>query len=201
MEFLQNLGLGFATALSPMNLFLAFTGCLVGTLVGVLPGVGPIATIAMLMPLTLKVDPTGALIMLAGIYYGAQYGGSTTAILVNIPGESSAVVTCLDGYQMARNGRAGPALGIAALGSFFAGTVATFVIAIALITEPRASTTARMRPVVISAKYSAGPNSSASLVSGAPMAAMISVATVPAKNDPSAAMPSAIPASPFFAIS
>jgi putative tricarboxylic transport membrane protein len=129
VELLSNLALGFATALSPTNLFLAFIGCLVGTLIGVLPGVGPIATIAMLMPLTLKVDPTGALIMLAGIYYGAQYGGSTTAILVNMPGEVTAVVTALDGHEMAKQGRAGAALGIAALGSFFAGTVATLVIA------------------------------------------------------------------------
>jgi len=129
MEFLGHLALGFATALSPMNLLLAFIGCLVGTLIGVLPGVGPIATIAMLMPLTLKVDPTGALIMLAGIYYGAQYGGSTTAILLNIPGEVTAVVTAIDGHEMAKKGQAGTALGIAALGSFFAGTVATLVIA------------------------------------------------------------------------
>jgi putative tricarboxylic transport membrane protein len=128
-DLIGNLGLGFATALSPMNLMLCFLGCLVGTLIGVLPGVGPIATIAMLLPLTFKVDPTGALIMLAGIYYGAQYGGSTTAILVNIPGEATAVVTTLDGHQMAKNGQAGIALGIAALGSFFAGTVATLIIA------------------------------------------------------------------------
>ncbi len=129
MELLSNLALGFATALSPMNLFLGFVGCLVGTLIGVLPGVGPIATIAMLMPLTLKVDPTGALIMLAGIYYGAQYGGSTTAILVNMPGEVTAVVTAIDGHEMAKRGSAGRALGIAALGSFFAGSVATLIIA------------------------------------------------------------------------
>ena len=112
-----------------MNLFLAFVGCLVGTLIGVLPGVGPIATIAMLMPLTLKVDPTGALIMLAGIYYGAQYGGSTTAILVNMPGEVTAVVTAIDGHEMAKRGSRRRALGIAALGSFFAGSVATLIIA------------------------------------------------------------------------
>jgi len=124
-----NLALGFATALSLQNVALCFVGCLVGTLVGVLPGIGPIATIAMLLPLTFKVDPTGALIMLAGIYYGAQYGGSTTAILVNIPGEATSVVTTMDGHQMARQGHAGKALGIAALGSFFAGTVSTLVIA------------------------------------------------------------------------
>jgi putative tricarboxylic transport membrane protein len=128
-DLINNLGIGFATALSPTNLGLCFLGCLVGTLIGVLPGVGPIATIAMLLPLTFKVDPTGALIMLAGIYYGAQYGGSTTAILVNIPGEATSVVTALDGHQMARAGQAGIALGIAAIGSFFAGTVATLVIA------------------------------------------------------------------------
>src|SRR5687768_2040296 len=124
-----NLALGFATALSWQNLGLAFIGCLVGTLVGVLPGVGPIATITMLLPITFGIDPVGALIMLAGIYYGAQYGGFTTAILVNIPGEATAVVTTLDGHQMARQVRAGVALGVAALGSFFAGTVATLIIA------------------------------------------------------------------------
>jgi putative tricarboxylic transport membrane protein len=113
----------------PMNLWLCFIGCLVGTLIGVLPGVGPIATIAMLLPITFGLDPIGALIMLAGIYYGAQYGGSTTAILINIPGEATSVVTALDGHQMARQGRAGAALGIAALGSFFAGCVATLLIA------------------------------------------------------------------------
>jgi len=128
-DLVDNLALGFATAFSPTNLFLCFTGCLVGTLIGVLPGVGPIATIAMLMPLTFKVDPTGALIMLAGIYYGAQYGGSTTAILINIPGEATSVVTALDGHAMARNGQAGAALGMAAIASFAAGTVATLVIA------------------------------------------------------------------------
>jgi putative tricarboxylic transport membrane protein len=128
-DLAANLSTGFSTALSVENLALCFTGVLIGTLVGVLPGVGPIATIAMLLPLTFKLDPTGALIMLAGIYYGAQYGGSTTAILVNIPGEATAVVTTLDGHQMARRGRAGVALGVAALGSFFAGSVATLVIA------------------------------------------------------------------------
>jgi putative tricarboxylic transport membrane protein len=129
MDLIANLALGFATALTPINLLLCFIGVLVGTLVGVLPGVGPIATIAMLMPLTLKADPTGALIMLAGIYYGAQYGGSTTAILCNMPGEVTAVVTALDGHVMAKQGHAGTALGVAALASFFAGSVATLVIA------------------------------------------------------------------------
>src|SRR4051794_31906606 len=113
----------------PFNIFMCLVGALLGTLIGVLPGIGPVATIAMLLPITFNLNPTGALIMLAGIYYGAQYGGSTTAILVNLPGESSSVVACLDGYQMARQGRAGPALAIAALGSFFAGCVSTMLIA------------------------------------------------------------------------
>ena len=129
MELLSNIGLGLGVALTLVNLVYCFVGVLVGTLVGVLPGLGPLATMAMLLPLTFNLTPVTALIMLAGIYYGAQYGGSTTAILVNLPGESSSVVTCLDGYQMARQGRAGPALAVAALGSFFAGTFATLVIA------------------------------------------------------------------------
>jgi putative tricarboxylic transport membrane protein len=128
-DFVGNLTLGFSVALSIKNVALCFAGCMVGTLIGVLPGVGPIATIAMLLPITFGLDPVGALIMLAGIYYGAQYGGSTTAILVNIPGEATSVVTALDGHEMAKQGRAGVALGIAAIGSFFAGTVATLVIA------------------------------------------------------------------------
>jgi TctA family transporter len=131
VELLNNLAFGMAAAATPTNLLYCFLGALFGTLIGVLPGLGPLATIAMLMPLTFHLDPMGGIIMLAGIYYGAQYGGSTTAILVNIPGESSSVVTALDGHQMAKMGRAGAALGIAALGSFFAGTVATMVIAIA----------------------------------------------------------------------
>ena len=129
MDIFTNLGLGFGVALTLKNIGLCFIGCMVGTLVGVLPGVGPVATIAMLLPITFGLDPVGALIMLAGIYYGAQYGGSTTAILVNIPGEATAVVTTLDGHQMAKQGRAGIALGTAAIGSFFAGCVATIIIA------------------------------------------------------------------------
>src|SRR5215831_2407825 len=125
----KNLILGFKVALSFQNLWYCFIGCFLGTLIGVLPGIGPVATIAMLLPITFNLPPTPALIMLAGIYYGASYGGSTTAILVNLPGESSSVVTCIDGYQMGKQGRAGPALCIAALGSFFAGSVATLVIA------------------------------------------------------------------------
>jgi len=130
MEILSNLALGFGVALSPFNLMMCLLGVVLGTLIGVLPGVGPVATIAMLLPITFNLDPIGALIMLAGIYYGAQYGGSTTAILVNLPGESSSVVTCLEGYQMARRGRAGPALATAAIGSFFAGTFATVIVAL-----------------------------------------------------------------------
>ena len=122
-DLFGNLGLGLATAVSLHNLFYCFVGVLLGTLIGVLPGIGPVATIAMLLPITYALEPTAALIMLAGIYYGAQYGGSTTAILVNLPGEASSVVTCIDGYQMARQGRAGPALAIAAIASFVAGTV------------------------------------------------------------------------------
>src|SRR5216684_7753231 len=129
MELLSNLAIGFGVALTPANLFFALAGALIGTLIGVLPGIGPIATISMLLPATFVLPPVSALIMLAGIYYGAKYGGSTTAILVNLPGEVSSVVTCLDGYQMARQGFAGKALAIAALGSFFAGSVATFLIA------------------------------------------------------------------------
>ena len=143
-DLLDKLALGFQTCLEvvwmidpwfglaipvPLNLLLCFIGCLIGTLIGVLPGVGPIATIAILLPITYSLPPVGSLIMLAGIYYGAQYGGSTTAILVNIPGEATSVVTTLDGHQMARQGRAGAALAIAAIGSFIAGTIATLVIA------------------------------------------------------------------------
>jgi putative tricarboxylic transport membrane protein len=129
MELLANLELGLGVALTWANIGWCLLGVALGTLIGVLPGIGPVATIAMLLPVTFHLSPIAALIMLAGIYYGAQYGGSTTAILVNLPGESSAVVTCLDGHQMARQGRAGPALAIAALGSFFAGCVATLVLA------------------------------------------------------------------------
>ena len=128
-DLLANLALGFSVAAAPMNLAFCLLGALVGTLVGVLPGIGTVATVAMLLPITFGLPPVGALIMLAGIYYGAQYGGSTTSILVNIPGEATSVVTCLDGHQMARQGRAGAALSIAAIGSFFAGCVSTVLVA------------------------------------------------------------------------
>lgn len=128
-DVFSNIGLGLSVAASLQNLVYCMLGVLLGTLVGVLPGVGPVTTVAMLLPISFTLEPTSALILMAGIYYGAQYGGSTTAILINIPGEASSVITSLDGHQMARQGRAGPALGIAALGSFFAGCVATFIIA------------------------------------------------------------------------
>ena len=129
MDILNNLILGFTVAATPINLMYCFIGVFVGTLIGVLPGIGPVATIAMLLPLTFTQPPIAALIMLSGIFYGAQYGGSTTAILVNLPGEASSVVTCIDGHEMAKQGRAGPALSIAAIGSFFAGCVCTLLIA------------------------------------------------------------------------
>jgi putative tricarboxylic transport membrane protein len=131
MEFFDDLALGFAVALAPTNLLYGFIGTLLGTIIGVLPGLGPVATISILLPITFTLQPQAAMIMLAGIYYGAQYGGSTTAILVNLPGESSSVVTAIDGHQMARQGKAGLALATAALASFFAGTCATLVIAVA----------------------------------------------------------------------
>jgi TctA family transporter len=130
MELIANLGLGLSTAITPINLLYCLIGVFLGTLIGVLPGLGPTATIAMLLPLTFALPPISALIMLAGIYYGSQYGGSTTSILVNLPGEAASVVTTLDGYQMARRGRAGVALATAAIGSFFAGTVATLLLAL-----------------------------------------------------------------------
>ena len=136
MELFSNLAIGFATAATPANLAFCLIGVAIGTLVGVLPGISPLTTVAMLLPFTFGLPPASALIMLSGIFYGAQYGGSTTAILVNVPGETSSVITCIDGHQMARQGRAGPALAIAAIGSFFAGTVAT--IAIALMSVPLA---------------------------------------------------------------
>ncbi len=129
MDLLNNLMVGLQVAVTFQNILYAFFGVLLGTLIGVLPGIGPVPTIAMLLPITYALPPVSALIMLAGIYYGAQYGGSTTAILVNLPGESSSVVTCIDGYQMARQGKAGKALAVAAIGSFIAGSFATMLIA------------------------------------------------------------------------
>ena len=136
MDFLHNIGLGFSSALELGRLFYCFIGVLIGTLVGVLPGLGPAAAISLLLPATFSLDPTSAIIMLAGIYYGAMYGGSTTSILVNIPGEAASVVTCLDGYQMARQGRAGPALGISAFGSFIGGSLS--VLGVMMLAPPLA---------------------------------------------------------------
>ena len=130
MDFFANLSMAFGIALEPMNLVLCFLGCVIGTFVGVLPGLGPAASISLLLPITFKLSPVQAIIMLGGLYYGTMYGGSTTSILINVPGEAASVVTCLDGYQMARKGRAGPALGISAFGSFIAGTVGTIFIMI-----------------------------------------------------------------------
>src|SRR3954462_10976654 len=136
MEILHGLLQGFQVAMSPMSLFMCCVGVVIGRVIGVLPGLVPSVTIAMLLPLTLKLEPTGAMIMLAGIYYGAKYGGSTTSILLNVPGENSSIVTCIDGYQMARKGRAGAALGMAAIASFIAGTFG--VVALMLVAPPLA---------------------------------------------------------------
>jgi putative tricarboxylic transport membrane protein len=144
MEFFSNLHLAFAVVFQWNNLLFCFVGCLVGTLIGVLPGLGPPAAIALLLPTTFHLEPVAGIIMLAGIYYGAMYGGSTTSILVNLPGEAASVITCIDGYRMARQGRAGPAMGISAFGSFIAGTIATFLIM--LIAPPLARFSLRFGP-------------------------------------------------------
>ena len=142
-DLLANLALGFSVAFTAVNLGLCLLGCLIGTLIGVLPGIGPIATISILLPFTFGVSPVGSMIMLAGIYYGAQYGGSTTAILMRLPGESSSVVTCLDGYAMARKGRAGAALAISAIGSFVAGTFSVIALPGSAGSEPKRGETHR----------------------------------------------------------
>jgi putative tricarboxylic transport membrane protein len=144
MEIIQNLINGFAICLEPINLFSCFVGVFIGTLIGVLPGIGPVGAISLLLPITFGLGPVSAIIMLAGIYYGAMYGGSTTSILVNIPGEAASVVTCLDGYQMARKGRAGPALGMSALSSFIAGTICIF--GLVLVANPLASIALKFGP-------------------------------------------------------
>ncbi|MGB7576020.1 MAG: tripartite tricarboxylate transporter permease [Thermodesulfobacteriota bacterium] len=144
MDLIGNVLNGFGVALQPINLLFCFTGCVIGTLVGVLPGVGPTAAISLLLPMTFRLNPISGIIMLAGIYYGAMYGGSTTSILVNIPGEAASVVTCLDGYQMARQGRAGPALGMSAIGSFIAGTFS--VVALMVVAPPLAEAALKFGP-------------------------------------------------------
>jgi hypothetical protein len=141
---------GFSVAATPANLGYVFLGCVLGTVIGVLPGIGPAAAIALLLPITYGVEPTSALIMLAGIYYGAMYGGSTTSILINTPGESSSVMTALDGYRMARNGRAGAALAVSAIASFVAGTVS--VILLTLLAKPLAAFALRFGPALAAAR-------------------------------------------------
>ena len=173
MELFSNLALGFGTALDPFNLLYCFIGVLLGTAVGVLPGLGPVATIAMLLPLTFGLPPESSLIMLAGIYYGAQYGGSTTAILINLPGESSSVVTAIDGYQMAKKGRAGQALATAALGSFFAGTVATMILA--LFAPPLATVALEFGPAEYFSLMVLGLVASVALASGSLLKAFIMI--------------------------
>ena len=170
MDLLSNLALGFSVAFQPINLAYCFIGVLLGTVVGVLPGLGPLATIAMLLPLTFGLDPTQSLIMLAGIYYGSQYGGSTTAILVNLPGESASAVTTIDGYQMARKGRAGPALAAAAIGSFVAGTAATILIA--MVAKPLTSIALSFGPAEYFSLMVVGLISSIALASGSLLKAM-----------------------------
>ncbi|MDB5570393.1 MAG: tripartite tricarboxylate transporter permease [Hyphomicrobiales bacterium] len=170
MDLVANLALGASVALSGENLLYCLIGSLLGTLIGVLPGVGPVATIAMLLPITFTLQPTGALIMLAGIYYGAQYGGSTTAILVNLPGEASSIVTCLDGHAMARQGRAGPALAIAAIGSFFAGCVATLVVAV--VSAPLVSLARAFGPAEYFALMTLGLVLTVVLARGSPLKAV-----------------------------
>jgi len=144
LDTLQGLLYSFPIALQPDNLFLVFAGCFLGTLVGVLPGIGPVGAISILLPLTFHMTPAGAIILLAGIYYGVMYGGSTTSILMNVPGETASVVTCLDGYQMARQGRAGSALGISAFGSFIAGTIG--LLGLLLMAEPLAAIALKFGP-------------------------------------------------------
>jgi len=173
MEIFDHLALGFSVAFTLQNIFYCFIGVLLGTLIGVLPGLGPVPTIAMLLPITFGLPPVAALIMLSGIYYGAQYGGSTTAILINLPGESSSVVTAIDGYQMARQGRAGAALATAALGSFFAGTVATFLLAV--FAPPLADVALKFGPPEYFALMVLGLVASVSLASGSVIKALAMV--------------------------
>src|SRR5689334_19327818 len=164
MDLLHNLAYGFSVSLLPINLLYCLIGAILGTVIGVLPGIGPLATIAMLLPLTFGLPPTSSLIMLAGIYYGSQYGGSTTAILINLPGESSSAVTTIDGYQMARRGRAGPALAAAGIGSFFAGTVATVLIA--MVAKPLTAVALSFGPAEYFSLMTVGLISSIALASG-----------------------------------
>ena len=189
--------MGFAVALEPGNLFYCFLGCLIGTLVGVLPGLGPTAAMSLLLPATYHVPPVSAIIMFAGIFYGAMYGGSTTSILVNIPGEAASVVTCLDGYKMARQGRAGPALGISAFGSFIAGTLS--IVGLMFIAPPLAEMALRFGPPEYFSLMIMGLTIVTFLASG-PMNVSPSRPNVPAMNEPNAEIPRARPALPCRAI-
>src|SRR5918992_3881315 len=170
MELISNLGLGLSTAITPINLLYCLIGVFLGTVIGVLPGLGPTATIAMLLPITFVLPPISALIMLAGIYYGSQYGGSTTSILVNLPGEAASVVTTLDGYQMAKQGRAGVALATAAMGSFFAGSVATLLVA--LFAPPLVAVALRFGPAEYFSLVVLGLIASIALASGSTIKAL-----------------------------
>jgi Tripartite tricarboxylate transporter TctA family len=175
LDLLHHLAIGFGAALSPENLFYCFVGALLGTFIGVLPGIGPTATVAMLLPITYYLSPTASLIMLAGIYYGSQYGGSTTAILVNLPGEVSSSVTAIDGYQMARQGRAGAALSIAAIGSFVAGTFSTFLIAVVAV--PLTSIALKFGPAEYFSLILLGLITSTALAHGSVVKAMAMIIT------------------------
>ena len=171
---LDHLALGFATALTPEHLLACLAGVLLGTLIGVLPGLGPVTTIALLLPFTFSLTPTGAIIMLAGIYYGAQYGGSITAVLVNLPGEASSTVTCLDGHAMARQGRAGLALAVAAIGSFVGGTIGTLLLA--ALAVPLASSAARVEAVDYTALMACGLVAAIVIAQGSVVKAMVMTA-------------------------
>ncbi len=172
--FLENFTLGFHVVFTSVNLFYCFIGVFIGTLIGVLPGIGPAGTISLLLPVTYGIHPVSAIIMLAGVYYGAQYGGSTTSILVNIPGEASSVVTCLDGYQMARQGRAGPALGIAAFGSFIAGTIGTIILM--FVAEPLTDVALKFGPAEFFSLMILALTISTYLAHGSAIKAMIMIA-------------------------
>jgi len=174
VDVLQFLGSGFAVALSPVNLLFCFIGALMGTVIGVLPGIGPISGVAMLIPITFGMNPTTAMIMMAGVYYGAMYGGSTTSILINTPGENSSVVTCLDGYQMAKQGRAGAALAVSAIGSFIAGTIS--IILLMLMAPALAAWAIKFGPPEYFALMILGLTAVASLGEGNMVKALISMA-------------------------
>ena len=196
MDFLSNLALGFSVALTPFNLFMAACGVVMGILIGALPGIGPPSGVALLLPLTFGMDPTSGIIMLAALYAGTMYGGTITSVLINTPGESASVVTCIDGYQMALQGRAGAALGIAAIGSFIAGTIG--VVLLMLVSPALARWSLAFGPPETFALLLLGLTT-VTLLTGE-ISISSTTPTVPAKNEPIAAMPSAGPARPCSAI-